>query len=203
MFTHFRNIDTAFQHIKRFSLLLIIACTLVCCFAIYQSFSMVRDMQQKVYILANGKAIEAFSSQRKDNLQVELRDHIQTFHHWFFTLDPDEKVIQSHVGKALYLADESAKKAYDNLREQGFYNNLISANISQEISVDSTVLDVDQYPFAFRCYATQRLIRSSTSTTRKLVTQGRVRNVARSDHNPHGFLILGWETLLNTEQLQP
>jgi len=200
MFTQFKNIDTAFKHIKRFSIFLILACVVLSGFAIYKSFDLVKTMQSKVYILANGKAIEAFSSARKDNLPVEIRDHIKTFHHYFFTLDPDDKVIKANLGQALYLADESARKTADNLKEQGYYNNIISANISQEIEVDSISLDIDQYPYYFRCYATQTLIRSTSTINRKLVTQGYIRNVSRSDNNPHGFLIQRWETIENLDK---
>lgn len=200
MFTQFKNIDTAFRHIKRFSLFLIVACVLLSGFAIYKSTELVSEMQSKVYILANGKAIEAFSTTRKDNLPVELRDHIKTFHNYFFSLDPDDKVINQNIANALYLADESAKKMSDNLKEQGYYNNIISANISQEIEVDSISLDIGQYPFYFRCYATQKLIRSSSVMQKMLITQGYVRNVSRSDNNPHGFLIQRWETLKNIDK---
>ena len=203
MFTQFRNIDTAFSHIKRFSLFLIIACVVVSGFAIYKSFAMVREITGKVYILANGKALEAFSAERKDNVAVEIRDHVKMFHYWFFTLDPDEKVIASNIGKALYLADGSAKKEYDNLKEQGYFTNLISANVSQSVVVDSVVLDMAQEPFRFRCYATQQLVRSTSTVSRKLVTQGYLRNVSRSDNNPHGFLIQRWETVLNQDVIKP
>lgn len=199
MFTQLKNIDTAFQHIKRFSLFLIVACVLISGFAVYTSFDMVKTVQGKIYILANGKALEAFSAERKDNVAVEARDHINSFHHWFFTLDPDEKVIQTNMGKALNLADETARRNYENLKEQGYYNNIISANISQEILIDSIQLDISEYPYHFRCYATQKLIRSSSAVSRKLVTQGWLRNVSRSDNNPHGFLIQKWETLLNQD----
>jgi len=199
MFSQLRNIDTAFRHIKRFSLFLIIACITISGFAIYKSYEMVGKAQAKVYILANGKAIEAFSTERKSNLPVEIRDHVKMFHHYFFTLDPDEKVIQRNISKALELSDQSAKKSYDNLKEQGFYSNLISANISQKITIDSVHLDIEQYPYYFRCYATQQLIRSSATVNRKLVTQGYLRNVGRSDNNPHGFLIQRWETLENSD----
>lgn len=203
MFTQFRNIDTAFSHIKRFSLFLIVACVMVSGFAIWKSFSMVREITGKVYILANGKALEAFSAERKDNVAVEIRDHVKMFHYWFFTLDPDEKVIASNIGKALYLADGSAKKEYDNLREQGYFTNLISANISQTITVDSVLLDMQAEPFSFKCFATQQLIRSTSTVSRKLVTQGYLRNVSRSDNNPHGFLIQRWETVLNQDVVKP
>ena len=199
MFTQFKNIDTAFKHIKTFSIFLMLSCVSLSGFVIYKSHLAIQAAEERVYILANGKAIEAFSSSRKDNLPVELRDHIKVFHEDFFTLDPDEKVIQTNIGKALNLADESAKKAYDNLKEQGYYSNLISAHISQTISVDSIQLDLDRYPFSFSCYATQQLIRSTSTLTRKLITQGYVRHVSRSDNNPHGFLIQQWETIENRD----
>jgi len=199
MFTQFKNIDTAFKHIKTFSVLLILACAGISGFSVWKSLEMVKTVQGKIYILANGKAIEAFSAERKNNIPVEAKDHIRMFHHYFFSLDPDDKVIQANIGHALNLADGSAKKAYDNLKEQGFYSNLIAANISQEIAVDSIVLDIDQYPFYFRCYATQKLVRSTSTVVRKLLTQGYLRNVSRSDNNPHGFLIQRWETLDNRD----
>lgn len=202
MFNQLKNIDTAFKHIKTFSILMILACMLISGFAVYKSYEMVRFVQEKIYILANGKAIEAFSAERKDNIPVEARDHIYMFHHWFFTLDPDDHVIQDHISKALNLADQSAKRQYDNLRESGFYSNLISANISQEIGIDSIQLDINQYPFYFKCYATQKLVRSTSTLTRSLVTSGYLRHVGRSDNNPHGFLIQQWQTLENRDKDQ-
>ena len=200
MFQHFKNIDTAFKLIRNFCICFLIACTGVACFAVWKSYESSADFRSHIYVLANGKALEAIASDRKDNIPVELRDHIRTFHEEFFTLDPDDKQIQATVTKALYLADGSAKTAYDNLKEAGYYNNLISGNISQQISVDSTRLDMNQYPYAFTCHATEKLIRSTSVTTRSLVTRGFVRNVSRSDNNPHGFLIERWETLENSDE---
>ncbi|WP_345954634.1 conjugative transposon protein TraK [Mucilaginibacter sp. PAMB04168] len=199
MFTQLKNIDTAFKHIKLFSYLLILACLLISCFAIYQSYrSSARD-RNHIYILANGKALEAFAADRRDNVPVEIRDHIKMFHQHFFTLDPDEKVIQANITKALYLADGSARTAYNNLKESGYFAGLVSGNISQQIEVDSVSLDMDRYPYYFKCFATEQLIRATSTVTRSLVTQGYLRNVSRSDNNPHGFLIQNWETLENKD----
>ena len=201
MFTQLKNIDTAFKHIKRFSYLLIASCTIISCFALFKSFQATTIAAGHIYILANGKALEAIAADRKDNIPVEARDHISMFHHYFFTLDPDEKVIEGNIGKALYLADESARNQYDDLKERSYYNNLISGNISQQLAVDSIQLDINRYPYYFKCYATEKLIRSSSITNRSLVTQGYLRNVNRSDNNPHGFLILHWDTLANRDTL--
>jgi conjugative transposon TraK protein len=199
MFQQMKNIDSAFRYVRGFTLVIILGCLFVSVFSLYKSFALVSSIEAKIYILANGKAIEAFASERRDNLPVEAKDHIRNFHTLFFTLDPDEKVITSNITRALYLADGSAKRQYDNLKEKGYYNNLISGNISQTISIDSIRLDANQAPVYFRCYAKQQIIRTTSTVIRSLTTEGWLRNVSRSDNNPHGFLIERWATLENKD----
>ena len=201
MFQQLKNIDTAFKHIKTFSVALIAACALICAFTVYKSYQFVSNTQQHIYILANGKALEAFSADRKDNIPVEARDHVRMFHYYFFNLDPDDKVITANITKALYLADNSAEKMYNDLKEQDYYGDLISGNISQQLTIDSIRVDINQYPYYFRCYAKEKMTRSTSIVTRSLVTEGYLRNVARSDNNPHGFLIEKWETLANHDTI--
>lgn len=199
MFTKAKNIDTAFRQIKWFTMAVIIGCLLLCGFTLYKSYQLVTAIQGKVYILANGKALEAFAAERKDNTEVEARDHIVTFHRYFFSLDPDESVIEANSAKALYLADGSAKRQYDNLRESNYYSNIIAANISQSVRADSVVIDIDRDPMYFRYYGKQEITRTSSVVLRSLVTEGYLRHVSRSDHNPHGFLIEKWKTLENKD----
>lgn len=130
---------------------------------------------------------------------MEARDHVTTFHRHFFSLDPDDKVIEANLTKALYLADVSAKRQYDNLKESNYYSNIISGNVSQVIRADSVTIDIGQYPFYFRYYGTQEITRTSSVVSRSLVTEGYLRNVSRSDHNPHGFLVERWKTLENKD----
>jgi conjugative transposon TraK protein len=197
MFQQLKNIDTAFKHIKLFSYLLIAACVTITCYAVFKSYQSSTDFKNHIYILANGKALEAFASDREQNLPVEARDHIATFHRYFFELGPDDNGIKASVTKAFYLADGSAKVQYDNLKESSFYTNLITGNVSQHIDIDSIQLDMQQYPFYFKCYATETLTRPTAQLKKYLVTQGYLRNVPRTDNNSHGFLIERWEILKN------
>lgn len=199
MFRKMKNIDTAFRHVRSFTMLVVVGCVLLSCFSLYKSFALVAQMQDKVYILAHGKVLEAYASERKDNIPIEARDHVKTFHQFFFTLDPDDKVIKSNVTKALYLADASAKRVYDDLRENGYYSGIISGNVSQTVSIDSITINSKRYPYEFRCYAIQNIIRATSIAQRSLITEGNLRNVSRSDNNPHGFLIERWNTIENRD----
>lgn len=199
MFQKMKNIDTAFKQVRLFSLAVIIVCLTLTLFISYKSYQLATASQQKIFILANGKALEAYSADRKDNVPVEARDHVKMFHHYFFTMDPDDKVIQSNITKALYFADGTAKQQYDNLKENGYYTNLISGNISQEMQPDSIIINTNDYPYYFRYKGQQKIIRPTTIVTRSLVTEGYLRNVSRSDNNAHGFLIERWKTLENKD----
>lgn len=199
MFRQMKNIDSAFKYVRGFTVIVVTGSITLCIYALHKSHQLVSEIQAKIYILANGKAIEAFASERKDNIEVEARDHVCVFHTLFFTLDPDEKVITANVTKALYLADVSAKRQYDNLKEKGYFTSIISGNISQRITVDSVMIDISQLPAYFRCYATQQIMRTTSIVTRSLITEGRLRSVSRSDNNPHGFLIERWATIENKD----
>lgn len=199
MFRTTKNIDTAFRQVRLFSIGVMAVCLILTLFISYKSYQLASQSQQKIFILANGKALEAYAADRKDNIPVEARDHVKMFHHYFFTMDPDDKVIGSNLTKALYLADGSAKQQYDNLKENGYYTNLISGNISQEIQADSIIINTNDYPYYFRYKGLQKIIRPTTIVTRSLVTEGYLRNVSRSDNNAHGFLIERWKTLENAD----
>ena len=169
MFNKLNNIDAAFQYVRTFTILIILCSCLVSGFVCYRSFQMMESLQGKIYVLANGKAIEALASNRKDNIPVEARDHVSTFHRYFFTLDPDDKVIKANITRALYLADGSARHLYNDLRENGYYAGIISGNISQKVYIDSVAVDISAYPYRFRCYAIQQIIRPASIINRSLV----------------------------------
>jgi hypothetical protein len=88
MFKKLNNIDTAFRHVRAFTMIVIMACALISVFALYQSFKTVNRMQDKIYVLANGKAIEAYASDRRDNIPVEARDHVRKLPSLLFYAGP-------------------------------------------------------------------------------------------------------------------
>lgn len=198
MFTKMKNIDTAFRSIRLFMILFLLCCTLLCGYMVYRTNATLSENRGKVYVLVNGKLVEAVVQNR--DYPVEIRDHIRTFHQLFFTLSPDDKAIQSQMTKALYLADGSAKRLYQNMKESGYYSNLISGNISQQIEVEKIEVDMSAMPYKFRCSGTQVITRPTSILTRSIVTQGYLRTgLVQSDNNNHGFLIERWEIIENQD----
>lgn len=193
-----KNLDTAFRQVRLFTMMIIAGCLVVTVFVIWRTTKVLSVNSGKVYVLVNGKLVEAIAEKR--NVPVELRDHIRTFHTLFFTLSPDEKAIQQQVTRALYLADGSARRIYQNMKEAGFYNNLISGNISQTIEIEKIDVDMTKAPHRFRCAGKQYITRPTSVLIRGIVTEGYIRTgLVQSDHNTHGFLIERWEIVENND----
>jgi conjugative transposon TraK protein len=199
LFAKTKNLDSSFRAMRVVSLVAVVGSVLAGLVFFVVAGKVMLAAQSRVYVLSAGKAMEAFASDRRENLAVEGRSHVVRFHESFFTLDPDEKYIAAGLKRALYLADGSARRVYDNLKESGYYSGVVSANISQRVVVDSVALDISVVPFRFRCFGTEVITRATSMVTRNLVTEGWLREVERSENNPHGFIIERWAILENKD----
>ena len=162
-------------------------------FVFIHSLQLVDRSRQKIYVLDNGKSLLlALRADITDNRPAEARDHIKRFHELFFTMEPDKQYIENNTREALYLADGSAMKQYRSYKENNVYNQVIASDISMTLETDSVQVDFSAYPYQFRYFGRQRIVRKSNITIRKLETTGQLRNISRTDNNPHGFLIENW-----------
>jgi conjugative transposon TraK protein len=200
MFKSLKNIDSVFKLSKAVTLTTIVCSAIVVLLTIHWSQTMIAKEREKIYVLDRGKSlILALSQDMAQNRPVEARSHVKMFHELFFTLSPDADAINTNIRRALMLVDESGYNYYNDLLEAGYYSRIISANVIQNITVDSIVVDYEYYPYSVICYATQTLTRQSNVTTRSLVTTSELKNVQRSDGNPHGFLMVGFRVIQNQE----
>lgn len=202
MLEKLKHLDTAFIHLKFWTLVLISVCIVGSATVVWTSFQAVREANQQVYLISQDQVVKAFASPRDAVVEVEAKSHLRQFHQLLFTLSPDERLIESQLGEALYLGDKSVKFHLDNLRETGYFKKLLAANVSQRVFVDSISLNEALTDFPFRVYARQEIIRSSSILYRSLITAGNLRLIQRSPTNPHGFLIENWEVVENRDLYQ-
>lgn len=173
----------------------LVGCVIISVSSIWTARRMVGDAQQKVYVLDGNVPILVNRTTMEETLDVEAKSHIEMFHHYFFTLAPDDKYIRYSMEKAMYLVDETGLAQYNTLKEKGFYNNIMGTSAVFSIFCDSIRFDKDKMEFTY--YGRQRIERRSNILMRELVTAGQVKRVPRTENNPHGLLITNWRTLLN------
>lgn len=192
-----KNIEEKININKKVSLAtLAVAFLIVVCTFIF-AFLLIRESRRSLYVLDNGVPVLVKQTDELLNRPVEYKSQVELFHRLFFTLAPDDEYIKGNVEKALYLIDDTGKKEYTNLREKGFYNQLISSNAMVTIKTDSIKVDLERRMFMF--YGKQMINRKTALIIRKLVTEGHFEDMMRSPNNPHGVLLKDWRILDNTE----
>ena len=182
--------------------LLIVSLSLICIstYVFTISVKMVERSRQKIYVLDNGKSLlVALREDITENRNAEARDHVKRFHELFFTLEPDKEYIENNIREALHLADRSAMEQYRSFKENNVYNQVIASDISMTLQTDSIQLDFSGYPYRFTFFGKQKIVRKSNITIRNLKTSGYIRNISRTDNNPHGFLMEGWRIIENND----
>ena len=201
-FKSLKNIETSFRHLRLFGIVYLCACTLLVGYSVWKAYGFAEAQRQKIYVLDEGKSLMlALSQDLEQNRPVEAREHVRRFHELFFSLAPDKSAIEGNIQRAMFLSDRSAYAHYRDLAEQGYYNRIISGNMSQRIGIDSVKCDFNSYPYEVVTYARLSIIREKSVTERSLVTRCRLLNASRSDDNPNGFTIEGF-TILENRDLQ-
>jgi conjugative transposon TraK protein len=155
------------------------------------------EARKTIYILDNNIPIRARQTDVQVNRPAEYKAHVDMFHSLFFSLTPDDKYIEYQMKRAMYLVNESGAREYDDLKEKGFFTSILSSSSVLTLQTDSILLDMPRH--YFRYYGRLKIDRRSSTLTRSLVTEGYLKDIPRSDNNPHGVLITGWKTLENKD----
>ena len=192
-----KNIEQKIKINKVVSIASILFAVLIVIVGFIFAYKLVQDSRKSLYVLDNGVPILVKQTDDLLNRPVEYKSQIELFHRLFFTLAPDDRYIKENVEKSLYLIDDSGKKEYTNLREKGFYNQIISGNSLVTVRNDSIKMDVPNKKFIY--YGTQMINRKNTLIIRKLITEGNFEDMIRSPNNPHGVLLRNWRILDNSE----
>lgn len=192
-----KNLENKVKLVSIVCVAVVVGCIIISVSSIMAATRMVMDSQKKIYVLDGNVPILVSRTTMEETLDVEARSHVEMFHHYFFTLAPDDKYINYTMEKAMYLVDESGLAQYNTLKEKGFYSNIMGSSAVFSIFCDSIRLDMDKMEFTY--YGRQRIERRSNILMRELVTAGSLKRVPRTDNNPHGLLIMNWRTLLNRD----
>ena len=192
-----KNLENKIKLVGIICTAFLIGCIIISVSSIWTARTMVTDAQKKVYVLDGNVPILVNRTTMDETLDVEARSHVEMFHHYFFTLAPDDKYIRYTMEKAMYLVDETGLAQYNTLKEKGFYSNILGTSAVFSIFCDSIAFNKEKMEFTY--YGRQRIERRSSILMRELVTAGQLKRVPRTDNNPHGLLITNWRTLLNKD----
>jgi conjugative transposon TraK protein len=185
----FNNIETSFRRMKFVTTLCMTAAVVIAVGSVMISGKLMQEGNDKIYVVDKGSAVMAARTDEDLYRDLEAKDHVSRFHELMFNISPSSESIKRNLDKALVMSDKSAYDYYMDLSERGFYQRMISANISQEIVVDSIKVNMTGYPYDAKTYGRLFLLRESNITAYSFESSCRLVDVERSQNNPHGLMI--------------
>ena len=193
-----KDIEKSFKRLNRLTLVCVCLSFIFSLVVGLAALNYAERQREKIYVLDQGKSLLlALQTDAVMSKELEIKDHVSRFHELMFTLSPQKKTIQENLDRAFNLADKSAYEYSQDLAEKGYYSRLVSANISQQMIVDSVVFQGNGYPYQVKTFARQYVIRESTMSEYAFVSSCQVLNASRSDVNPHGLIIEKFVVLEN------
>lgn len=173
------------------SIIMAITTVVTCIGSIVYAQIAIAGASNRIYVLdANYNAFSAVETNQGLTLEMEVKSMVENFHSLFYTLGPDNEFIRRNMERANNLCDQSAYRQYMNMRERGFYKELIQNNMHSWLMTDNITFDKDAMKFRFE--GTIRFDRTGGSSYYRLVTTGSIQVQPRTENNIHGLLIRDW-----------
>ena len=98
-----KNLENKIRLVGIICTAFLVGCVIISLSSIWTARTMVSDAQKKVYVLDGNVPILVNRTTMDETLDMEAKSHVEMFHHYFFTLPPDDKYIRYTMEKAMYL----------------------------------------------------------------------------------------------------
>ena len=195
---YFETIESSFRKTKLLTISTLVCAAVVAIGSLVFAFSYVGSNMNKIYVMdKSGSTTAATAVDANMTRDIECRDHVSRFHELLFNLSPTTDAIKTNVERAFTMADKSAYDYYSDMAERDYYRRLVSANIIQQIIIDSVKVDLSTYPHNTHTWAKLYLIRESNITSYAFESTGRLVEVGRSSTNPHGLMLERFNVIKN------
>jgi hypothetical protein len=157
-------------------------------FAINDLYS--KQLNTVLVLDTNGEVIPMKWMQRDENIKIEIKDHLEKFHTYFYQYDAFD--VEKSLEKALWFGDNSIEQLYIKRKNDGWYTRVSSYGINQKIEIlpENIEIEGNNEPYSFRVKANLSITQDEQTVRYSFETTGLIIFVSRNyPLNPHGLLI--------------
>jgi len=148
----------------------------------------------------NGEVIPMKWMQRDENIKVEIKDHLEKFHNYFYQYDAFN--VEKSLEKSLWFGDNSVEQLYIKRKNDGWYTKVSNYGINQTIEIlpENIEIQGNSEPYSFRVKAVLSITQDEQTVSYSFETTGLIIFVSRNyPLNPHGLLITRFAELNRSE----
>lgn len=191
------QIDKAFQKTRLIAMLSMGFSFLFCTIVMIIAMTMVTKGKGKIYITNGyGNTLEAYQIAANENRNAEAKAQVRNFHAILYNITPNPKAVKRNLDELLLIGDASVKAFLDK-RGDAYYKKLIASDVEVKYEHDSLNVNTSIYPYKAVQYGKEIVQTNVGFLVKNLVTSCELKEVARTDENPHGLQISNFEVLQN------
>jgi hypothetical protein len=159
-----------------------------------------RQLNTVLVLDSNGEVIPMKWMQRDENIKVEIKDHLEKFHTYFYQYDAFN--VEKSLEKSLWFGDNSVEQLYIKRKNDGWYTKVSTYGIKQTIEIlpENIEIEGNKEPYSFRVKAILSITQDEQTVRYSFETTGLIIFVNRNyPLNPHGLLITRFAELNRNE----
>jgi hypothetical protein len=159
-----------------------------------------RQLNTVLVLDSSGEVIPMKWTQRDENIKVEIKDHLEKFHTYFYQYDAFN--VEKSLEKSLWFGDNSIEQLYIKRKNDGWYTKVSTYGIKQTIEIQPENIEIEgnSEPYSFRVKAILSITQDEQTVKYSFETTGLIIFVSRNyPLNPHGLLITRFAELNRNE----
>lgn len=167
------------------------AAVLITAVSIGYAFRTLSEAKKNIYVLVNDRnLVQAKSTDIENSFDILSKAQIERVNKLIYQQVPDPDNINRQINEAMVMSDKSAANLVDALKQNNFYNDLVSQNFYTLLLTDSITVNYSLTPSPFTYYGKLKIVRSGQSFYRQTITTGEIERTGISTkNNEFGFLI--------------
>ena len=194
------NIDNAFKKTRLIAFSAMAFAFVFSLSVMLVAMQMVTKGKGIIYV-TNGFGETALAKQieANQNKAAEVKSQVRNFHAVLYNITPNPKIIKKNIESTLLMGDGSVKVLLDK-RGDSYYKKLIASEIEVKYEHDSIQVNVNVYPYKAVQFGKEVIQSNVGFVVKNLITSCELKDVSRTDINPHGLLISNFNVIKNERQ---
>lgn len=154
------------------------------------AMGVVKEGKKNVYVLYNdSNLVRATSTDITNTQDILMKKSIETMNQLIYQQFPNTENVNTQLKRAIANSDNSVNGAINQLKNQNFFDNILSQGMYSLLLKDTIMLDYSKKPIEFMYLGKLKISKNDMSVFRSIKTSGTIEYTGIVNNISDGFII--------------
>lgn len=168
----------------------IVTCFLVTCVVSIYAMSVVKEGKKNIYVMYNdSNLVRAHSTDINNSQDILMRKSIEGLNQLLYQQFPETNNVNKQLKRAIAMSDNSVNGAINQLKNNNFFNNILTQGMTSLLLKDTIMIDYSKRPASFTFLGKLKMQKNENSVLRQIKTTGTIEYTGLVNDVSDGFMI--------------